>query len=681
MGSILDKTLCGTRTRTGKAMAVLLTVALSFMAWNTTPNMAFADDTGTPAKTADNMTTLTEKSTPADPQANANENTANSERQTSQTNLSTTPSEGTQENSGNNAADELAQPQQPDVEGMEISEANAAITDYNAKVDNYNAAAEQENTARQKQYNQDVAAVEEHNAAEDAKVTQNQADLAAQDKREALAAKHESNTSVMAENRTTNPDELPTDWSGELSSNPQTISVEKSTDTVEELIDEITYRILNIHIYLDEENDGTYWGTDIKDEIVPDDEYWSSYTVNQSFDISQHFKDHLVLAEWELAEASGSDVVSLQSEHKVVGYKSEAFYRYLPGYYNGFWLPTHELASIDHATDYEWDEYGAQTVKAQYDHSTYLDNVINLYSLWIYTFFRTGEEPTTVEEYTPQYMDAPKPPVFLEMLEHMALLDEPTEPVVPVTPTPDPQDPVTPTPDPQDPETPVTPTTDEPTPQIPDNPVTPKPNEPAVPVVPTPVVPNITPAPAPVQIPVSVPAASTTPVTTSVSMPSATTRPATPSVTSTPTSANKTEIIEDDDNALVSGSLGSWSLFDLICTVIAVLLSAVMLIRMIGRNRKENDDDETCYAEEENNEIEIKRRRALRLTSLVPAIGSTVLLLLTQDFTQPMAIFDAWSLVFAIIALINIVLIIVSCKREEDDNSDDRQKTYAGAAA
>jgi hypothetical protein len=52
---------------------------------------------------------------------------------------------------------------------------------------------------------------------------------------------------------------------------------------------------------------------------------------------------------------------------------------------------------------------------------------------------------------------------------------------------------------------------------------------------------------------------------------------------------------------------------------------------------------------------------------LVPGIGSVVALFLTQDFTQVMAVFDQWSILFGILAVANIALAIAVRKNDGDE--------------
>ena len=135
----------------------------------------------------------------------------------------------------------------------------------------------------------------------------------------------------------------------------------------------------------------------------------------------------------------------------------------------------------------------------------------------------------------------------------------------------------------------------------------------------------------------------------------------------------------------MAAKVGSWSLVDLLCTILTTLLSIIMLIGALGRKRKEGDENESEYQagnEDENeNDTVYKRRRALKVASLIPTVIAIVLLIFTQDFTQPMVLFDVWTIAFAIIAIVQAVLAIVSRKKKEDGDEDGQQQGYATTTA
>ena len=188
---------------------------------------------------------------------------------------------------------------------------------------------------------------------------------------------------------------------------------------------------------------------------------------------------------------------------------------------------------------------------------------------------------------------------------------------------------------------------------------------------------NVTPAPTPAP-------ATVTPATPAAAVPAAIV-PAAAAVAPTPAAPAATPIadnptpqvqtINDDGNALGEGE-GSWSLFDLIATIVTTILAAIMLVFAFGRNRKDGEEDEQT-GEQEPDEV-YKRKRLGRVLSVVPAVGAIVLFVLTQDLTQPMAIFDSWSLVFGIIGIVNIVLAIVTRKTTKDGDDEQQQTPQSG---
>ena len=98
-------------------------------------------------------------------------------------------------------------------------------------------------------------------------------------------------------------------------------------------------------------------------------------------------------------------------------------------------------------------------------------------------------------------------------------------------------------------------------------------------------------------------------------------------------------------STIIKTEEGNWSLVDLICTIITTILGIILLILGIKKNKEEENEEEEKI---EN----IKYHHSRRLISIVPALGLILLLLWTQDFTQPMVLFDKWSLIFIIITLV-----------------------------
>ena len=139
-------------------------------------------------------------------------------------------------------------------------------------------------------------------------------------------------------------------------------------------------------------------------------------------------------------------------------------------------------------------------------------------------------------------------------------------------------------------------------------------------------------------------------------------------------SAAAAQTIADDANPLAAGTTGevsfdvagSWSLADLVLTALSAIAALFLLVFGLGRNRRDGE--------------EVKRHRAVRVASVATAAAAIALLILTQDFTQPMAMFDNWTVAFAIVAVAQAVLAIASRKDEREEGEEDEVAQEAAPA-
>ena len=166
-------------------------------------------------------------------------------------------------------------PEVPNIEGLAADVANALINEYNEQVQAYNNQLDSD-------YETAVQQVNDHNAAEDEKVAENQkaiSDYEAVEQRIASDAQK-----GITDNRVTNGADLPTTWETTVTTGAAiTFKVEDAEEKSGN-----TYKAINIHLYLNEDYDGgTYYGTDVRDE---------------EFIIDQDVLDHTLVAEWETIE-------------------------------------------------------------------------------------------------------------------------------------------------------------------------------------------------------------------------------------------------------------------------------------------------------------------------------------------------------------------------------------------
>ena len=280
-----------------------------------------------------------------------------------------------------------------------------------------------------------------------------------------------------------------------------------------------------------------------------------------------------------------------------------------------------------------------------------------------------SEEPTPTPTPTPAPTEEPTPTP--------APTEEPT-------PTPAPTEEPTPTPAPTEEPTPTPAPTEEPTP-------TPAPTEEPAP---TPA-PNPNPNPAtPIPTPVApvVPATVATPTPTPTATPSAT-----PSDNGGKGDGNNDgeigETINDNETPLANGEdiadnatplaglgTGAWALINLILTIVTTLLSILLLIGYIGKKKKALEDEDGNVVLDENGkevmEYEKNKKGLWRLISIIPALIAIIVFIFTEDMTLPMIFVDKWTILHAVIALVQVVVMVL-CKKKKDENDEDENAANA----
>ena len=267
-------------------------------------------------------------------------------------------------------------------EDEKVKQVEAANNEETNRVNEINQQREEEALVKQEEAIQ-------HNEEEDQKVADNQQALENQEKTEQYIEMFEERG---ISNATSDPEDLPADWTETTTSeSTKTIKVEQA----EELSDE-NYNVMNIHFYLNENS-----GDSINNEITFDE--------NDNPVFSDDLKNNFVSAEWETIIANKNDIVTTISESEAMGYKSAAFYRYMQGYTNGYWIPDYTIFMSNAVySDSIWYKGVAQEF-SYIDGTTDRQPITNVISLYTYSFYRLGNEPEKVEKYTPDYWNTEFP--------------------------------------------------------------------------------------------------------------------------------------------------------------------------------------------------------------------------------------------------------------------------------
>ena len=305
------------------------------------------------------------------------------------------------------------------------------------------------------------------------------------------------------------------------------------------------------------------------------------------------------------------------------------------------------------------------------------------------------EEPTPTP--APTEEPTPTPAPTEEPTPTPAPTEEPTPTPAPTeepTPTPAPTEEPTPTPAPTEEPTPTPAPTEEPTP-------TPAPTEEPTPTSAPTEEPTPTPAPNPnpnPATPTPTPVAPVVPATVATPTPKPTATPsATPSDNGGKGDGNNDgeigETINDNDTPLANGEdiadnatplaglgTGAWALINLILTIVTTLLSILLLIGYIGKKKKALEDEDGNVVLDENGkevmEYEKNKKGLWRLISIIPALIAIIVFIFTEDMTLPMIFVDKWTILHAVIALVQVVVMVL-CKKKKDENDEDENAANA----
>ena len=131
-------------------------------------------------------------------------------------------------------------------------------------------------------------------------------------------------------------------------------------------------------------------------------------------------------------------------------------------------------------------------------------------------------------------------------------------------------------------------------------------------------------------------------------------------------SKGQPEDIPDED---VPMAAPAWALLNLILSLLTVLGSLFLLSGLFGKKKEEATDENGNLILDDNGESvmnRIKQRAGWRIISLLPAIGSVIAFILTENMRNPMVLVDRWTLLMVIIAVIQVLVMMLSKKKVEE---------------
>lgn len=106
---------------------------------------------------------------------------------------------------------------------------------------------------------------------------------------------------------------------------------------------------------------------------------------------------------------------------------------------------------------------------------------------------------------------------------------------------------------------------------------------------------------------------------------------------------------------------GAWAFINLLTVFINFILSIILLLMIYINNRKEDD------------ETEVKNKILMRICTLIIAIISGIVFLLTEDMTLPMVLIDKWTPLMIIILVFNIITAILSRRKIKEKEEIEKE--------
>ena len=140
----------------------------------------------------------------------------------------------------------------------------------------------------------------------------------------------------------------------------------------------------------------------------------------------------------------------------------------------------------------------------------------------------------------------------------------------------------------------------------------------------------------------------------------------------------------EDKAAPKAAPEGYWALINLLCAIATCLISVLLLVFYFIKRKADEDEQEEnsnsrdAFMNDDQEEAKRHNKLGMRLLGLIPAIGSVIAFILTEDMSLPMKWVDKWTLMMVIILAIEAALAIFS-KKTTDDGEEEEQGQPARA--
>jgi uncharacterized repeat protein (TIGR02543 family) len=138
---------------------------------------------------------------------------------------------------------------------------------------------------------------------------------------------------------------------------------------------------------------------------------------------------------------------------------------------------------------------------------------------------------------------------------------------------------------------------------------------------------------------------------------------------------------------------GAWSLLSLLLSLIAVVISVLLILWVVIRRRGRDDEHDRDtyseeryaderYAEESGETVKKKNASILRALTVIVGVLTPIVWLILDDLNQPMVWINKWTLYVGIVFIVHIVLLLVYKSRNNRKVRDsEAEAEYSNSAA
>lgn len=120
----------------------------------------------------------------------------------------------------------------------------------------------------------------------------------------------------------------------------------------------------------------------------------------------------------------------------------------------------------------------------------------------------------------------------------------------------------------------------------------------------------------------------------------------------------------EDEEVPLANSDGRWALINFALMNLSIFESLMLLIGYFIQTKKSSEE------EEDEKERKLKKKGIIRIISLPVAIISMIAFFLTENIWLPTQLVDQYTLMMAVIAVIQTIVVVLSRKEEEVEEEE-----------